>query len=145
MAMGGKRDQQELGGSVNLSLEARPANAALARQAIADEAAQARLDAMTTAAAQVVVTEGFSNAVRHAYPNGDGQVHVEAHGDEHGITILVRDRGVGVRPTPRAAGTVGGIGLLLVAALAERLQLRRLPQGGTELEARVAAAQTAAR
>lgn len=124
---------------MSLSLEARPDNAALARRAVAGEAARARLDQRTAAAAQVVVTEGFTNAVQHAYDGGDGRVQVQAHADEGGITIVVRDAGTGFRPRPRREGSFGGIGLLLVASLAELLQLRRLPRGGTELRARVGA------
>ena len=122
---------------MSLSLEARPDNAVLARRAVAGEAARARLDQRTVAAAKVVVTEGFSNAVQHAYRGGDGRVQVQAHADEDGITIVVRDAGDGFRPRPRPQGSIGGIGLLLVASLAELLQLRRLPRGGTELRARI--------
>jgi anti-sigma regulatory factor (Ser/Thr protein kinase) len=125
---------------VSLCLEARPANATLARRAVTREAEHADLDPEAVAAAQVVVTEGFSNAVRHAYPgNGGGIVQIEARGEAGGITIVVRDRGDGFRPRPRRDGGYGGIGLLLVAALAQEVQLRHLHGGGTEMRARVVA------
>lgn len=124
---------------VTLSLDAQPANAAVARGAIARAGARAGLEEGTIAAAQLVVSEGFSNAVRHAYPGGRGQVEVSARAEDGAITIEVRDDGVGFKPRPRPDGAFGGIGLLLIAALAEELQIRRRPEGGIELRALVTA------
>lgn len=134
------RENPSTGGdqAVTVSLEARPENAAVARRAVADEAARAGLTDWVAAAAKVVVTEGFTNATRHAYPQPDlERVMVEAHGDDRGITVVVRDSGEGFRPRiPEGAGT-SRLGLGLIAALSERVELRRLPEGGTEVRARL--------
>lgn len=135
--MAGKSEPLDPLSSVSLTLDATVENAAVARRAVAGEARRAGLAEPVTAAAQVVVTESFTNAARHAYSAGPGRVRIHAHADDEGITVAVRDQGDGIRPHPREPGRIGGLGLLLIAALARRVQLRRLPGGGTEVRARV--------
>lgn len=123
---------------VNLSLAARPEQAALAREAVAEVAAKSNLHDGLTADAQLVVTEAFTNAVRHAYSEPEGEwVTVAVEADEAGISILVRDSGAGFRPHVSRAGSIGGLGIGLIAALSQRFELRRLPEGGTEVKARL--------
>jgi anti-sigma regulatory factor (Ser/Thr protein kinase) len=134
--MGGKANPVDPHGAVELSLEARPENAALARRAVADEAARAGLTERLAAAAQVVVTEGFTNAARHAYTDSDkGRVQVGVRGDEGGMSIVVRDEGGGFSPRAPDEYRAGGFGLALIAALADRLELQRAADGCTELRA----------
>jgi anti-sigma regulatory factor (Ser/Thr protein kinase) len=125
---------------VNLVLDAVPENAAVARRAIADAAEQVGLDAETVAKARLVVTEAFTNAAAHAYPNGgDGTVEVAAYPDPSGITVVVRDDGEGLRPRPASGRPSERLGLVLIAAMATTTRLRRRPGGGTELRADIAA------
>lgn len=139
--MGGKSNPDAPPSSASLSLDARAENAALARRAVADEAARVGLAERITAAAQVVVTESFTNAIRHAYPGSEsGRVDVHVHGDEDGMTIVVRDSGDGFRPQAPDDYRFGGFGLGLIVALADSLELRRLEDGGTEVRARLEAA-----
>lgn len=136
--MAGKSEPQEPVSSVSLTLESKLENAAVARRAVAEQARRAGLAERTSAAAQVVVTEGFTNATRHAGGPSD-RVRVEAKADGHGITVAVRDRGDGFRPRLRNPNSLGGLGLLLIAALADRVQLRSLGEDGTEICARLEA------
>lgn len=109
----------------------------MARHAIAETAAQAGLDERVAAAAQVVVTEGFTNAARHGTRRPDADsVEINASGDSGGITIVVRDHGPGFRPRIPDAVRAGGFGLALIASLADRLELVRHPDG-TEMRARL--------
>lgn len=137
--MRGKSSPSDDHPSLRLSLEARPENAAVARRAVADEAARAGHADTLVAAAKVIVTEGFTNAIRHAYldPGGEERVIVQAESDSEGMTIAVRDSGTGFLPRVPESFGGGGFGLGLIAALANRVELRRLSGGGTEVRARV--------
>jgi anti-sigma regulatory factor (Ser/Thr protein kinase) len=142
--MGGKANPVNPPSTVQLSLEARAENAALARRAVADEAARAGLTERVTAAAQVVVTESFTNATRHAHASSEpGRVEVRVRGDEQGMMIAVRDSGRGFRPRVPDDYRFGGFGLGLIAALADSVELRRLDGGGTEIRARLDAVRRA--
>jgi anti-sigma regulatory factor (Ser/Thr protein kinase) len=127
---------------VALTLDAVPENAAVARRAVTDVAEQAGLDAETVAKARLVVSEAFTNAAAHAYPEGsDGEVEVAAYPARSGITVVVRDQGEGLRPRPASRHPSERLGLLLIAALATTTRLRQRPGGGTELRADISAAQ----
>jgi anti-sigma regulatory factor (Ser/Thr protein kinase) len=124
------------GEAVNLTLDAVPENAAVARRAVARAAEQVGLDGETVAKARLVVSEAFSNATAHAYPDErDGEVEVAVYPDPAGITVVVRDHGEGLRPRPASGATTERLGLLLIAALATTTRLRQLPGGGTEVRA----------
>lgn len=141
MGMGGNSNQVDPSSAVRLSLDARAENAAVARRAVADEAARAGLAERITAAAQVVVTESFTNATRHAYTGSEsGRVEVHVRGDDEGMTIVVRDSGRGFSPRVTDVHRFGGFGLGLIAALADSVELRRLEEGGSEVRARLDAA-----
>lgn len=126
---------------VNLILDAVPKNAAVARCAITEAAEEAGLDDETVAKARLVVTEAFTNAAAHAYPNGSGgTIEVAAYPDSSGITVVVRDEGEGLRPRPASGGASERLGLVLIAAMANTTRLRQRPGGGTELRADISAA-----
>ena len=55
---------------------------------------------------------------------------------EDELTITVTDDGEGIRPRPASEGSSGRLGLLLIAALASRMEIARRPEGGTRIEAR---------
>lgn len=137
--MRGKASPSDDHPSVRLALEARSENAAVARRAIADAASRAGLAGPLAAAAKVIVTEGFTNAVDAVDRESDAgaRVFVHASGDARGMTIGIRDSGTGYRPRVAERFRIRGFGLGLIAALATRLELRRLPEGGTEIEARI--------
>jgi anti-sigma regulatory factor (Ser/Thr protein kinase) len=122
--------------AVSLTLDAVPENAATARHAIADAAMRAGLDRDTVATAKLVVSEAFTNAAAHAYPDDvDGLIEVAAYPHSEGITVVVRDRGEGLRPRPASDHPSERLGLVMIASLATSTRLRRLPGGGTELRA----------
>lgn len=128
------------GDRVSLRLAPTADNVAVARHAVADLVARSGASDETRSSAEVVVTEAFTNAARHAYPHGDGdEIEVSAQTEGDRVEIAVRDHGVGIRPRPAGPGG-GRMGLLLIAAIADCVRLRRLPEGGTEVHASVSAA-----
>lgn len=121
----------------SLDLEPTSENAAVAREAVGRLVDSCGLEA-ASAAARLVVTEAFINATRHAYPKGHrAPITVSARRCGESLEISVRDRGGGIRPRPMAKGEGGRLGLLMIAAVSEFVQIARVPDGGTELKARV--------
>jgi serine/threonine-protein kinase RsbW len=81
----------------------------------------------------LAVGEACANVVVHAYPPGDVGplvVHAEIKGNE--IIVEVCDQGQGMTPRPDSPGL--GLGLPLIANLAERLEITDGPgDAGTQL------------
>jgi len=123
--------------AISLDLEPISENAAVARQAVERLVDSCGLEA-AGAAARLVVTEAFTNATRHAYPNGHrAPITVSAKRCGESLEISVRDRGRGIRPRPMGRGEGGRLGLLMIAAVSEFVQIARVPDGGTEVRARI--------
>lgn len=68
----------------------------------------------------VIVTELIINAMKHAYPSGEGSVRVALHAPAgSGIRLRVEDDGIGSRP-PSTEGSTG-LGQLIIEAMAVKL------------------------
>jgi PAS domain S-box-containing protein len=110
-----------------LRLPARAESVPLARRALAALGEQSGIDTALLADAEIAVTEACANAVVHAYAGSrlPGSFEVEAT-QEHGeLHVVVRDFGHGIIPRGDSPGV--GLGLPLIAALAERVELRSAP------------------
>lgn len=82
----------------------------------------------------LVVSEGVTNAVHHAYlgGNGDaGEVRVRVAFYEDEVEIVIEDDGRGMVPRPDSPGL--GLGLPLIATVSERFDTRTEPGQGTTL------------
>jgi anti-sigma regulatory factor (Ser/Thr protein kinase) len=89
-----------------------------------------RLDAIRLAA-----SEAITNAVVHAYGQGAaGSIQVNASYVEGDVWLLIADSGRGLRPRAKSPGL--GLGLTLIAHLADDLQIQSRATGGTELQIR---------
>ena len=87
----------------------------------------------------VAVSEAVTNAVVHAYVDAPapGDVEVFARRDpDDGIEIHVSDDGRGMMPRRDSPGL--GVGLPLVAKLAQRFKVETRPGGGTAISMRFA-------
>jgi anti-sigma regulatory factor (Ser/Thr protein kinase) len=125
-------------GHLSLTLDPVPENAAVARHAIGDLAHRYRVAGPVRTSAEVVVTEAFTNATRHAYPNDSkAPVEIRASAATDRFEITVRDRGAGFRPRPASPGGGGRMGLLLIAAVADSVRFVHLADGGIEVQAAV--------
>lgn len=123
--------------NLRLRLANRAENVLLVRQALAGVGEAVGLDAVALNDLSTAITEACNNVVLHAYESGEGPLEVELSVDEAGIDALVRDRGRGIRPGIKAAEEIsGGIGIPVIGALTDSLELRDVPGGGTEVAMR---------
>ncbi|HEY1834934.1 MAG TPA: ATP-binding protein [Solirubrobacteraceae bacterium] len=121
--------------NVRLRLANRPENVLLVRQALNGLAETLRLDALELNDVTTAVTEACNNVVLHAYGGAEGPLEVELSAPAGSLDVLVRDRGIGIRPdATREEHSSGGIGLPVIHALAQQVELRNLDGGGTEVE-----------
>src|SRR3954465_5544363 len=106
---------------LELTLPARPENVAVARHAIGGVADGLERPDQTRADVRLAVTEACTNVVVHAYPNGEGPMGLRASVDDGVLRVVVVDEGPGTRPRADSPGL--GLGLPLIATLAESLEL----------------------
>jgi anti-sigma regulatory factor (Ser/Thr protein kinase) len=107
---------------LELRLPARAENVAVVRHAFGGLAEALDVDEQALADIKLAVTEACTNVVIHAY-NGDenGALEVDASVDDRLLTVVIRDHGRGIVPRPDSPGL--GLGLPLIATLAESLEL----------------------
>jgi anti-sigma regulatory factor (Ser/Thr protein kinase) len=112
---------------LELRLDAVPDSVGHARQAVTAFAERHELAPGPDVA--LAVTEAVTNAVVHAYRDGDsGQVRVVACARETGLLVVVRDYGCGMQPNPGSPGA--GLGLAVIGALAGDMNIERPDDGG---------------
>jgi serine/threonine-protein kinase RsbW len=119
---------------LQMSLPARAENVAVVRHALAGLADQIGMDEPGIADLKTVVTEACMNVVVHAYPDGDpGLLELEAIPEQDGLTVVVRDFGMGIRPRPDVERPSLRIGLTLIAALSSSFEIKGGVDRGTEI------------
>jgi serine/threonine-protein kinase RsbW len=118
---------------MKLALPARAENIAIVRHALGAFGEVLEFDAQTLSDIRLAVTEACTNVVVHAYPDEqEGALEVLASLAEQRLTVIVRDEGKGIAPRPDSPGL--GLGLPLIASLAETVQLRREESEHTEVQ-----------
>lgn len=117
-----------------MSLPARAENVAVVRHALAGLADRIGMDEVGVADLKTVVTEACMNVVVHAYPPGSpGRLEVEAVLELDGLTVVVRDYGMGIQPRPDVDRPSLRIGLTLIAALSRSFEIKGGIDRGTEI------------
>jgi anti-sigma regulatory factor (Ser/Thr protein kinase) len=117
---------------IRLTLPARAENVALVRHVVAALAESLALPPKVVEDIRLAVTEACTNVVRHAYiGSGEGPLDVEVMPDGGCLTIVVSDRGRGLQPNPGSDGP--GLGLPLIAALADAVEIEHAPDAGSRL------------
>ena len=114
--------------SIRLTIPARPEYISLSRLALTGLSRVRDVSDETLADLKLALTEACSNAVRHAYPGGEGVVEISYSLQADRIVIEVRDDGEGFDPTAGRAGegdqlTEGGLGIAIIRAIADELEL----------------------
>ena len=110
-----------------------PGAASDARRAVHSVAAGRVADGYAVALA---VSEAVTNVVVHAYRErgrdaapGEVRVTVAVAADE--LMVTVTDEGIGM--TPRVDSPGAGLGLAIIATLADRFEVQQQPRGGTRV------------
>jgi anti-sigma regulatory factor (Ser/Thr protein kinase) len=117
---------------MQLALPARAENIAIVRHAFGALGEAYELDDQTLSDIRLAITEACTNVVVHAYPDGsEGPMEVQATLLREELTVVVRDRGAGIGPRADSPGL--GLGLPLIASLAENVQLGRDEEEHTEV------------
>ena len=117
---------------MRLTLPARPENVAVIRHVLGAFAEALRLPADLVEDMRLAVTEACTNVVRHAYPDADpGPIDVVIRPNGERLDLIVSDQGQGLGPSTDVSGP--GLGLPLIAALADSVDLQELPVRGSRV------------
>ena len=117
---------------VKLTLPARPENVSVIRHVLGAFAEALRLPDDLVEDLRLAVTEACTNVVRHAYPPElPGPVEISIRPlDEH-VSVVVADHGRGIGTSSDTTGP--GLGLPLIAAIADEVELQPVPGGGSRV------------
>ncbi|MBA2347219.1 MAG: ATP-binding protein [Solirubrobacterales bacterium] len=117
---------------LELSLSASPENVAVVRHVLGGIADALDLGPDLLADVRLAVSEACANAVVHAYPEGaPGLLDLEVSAVAGRLDIVVRDHGSGMMPRADSPGF--GVGLPLIASVADTLEFTNRDDGGTEV------------
>jgi serine/threonine-protein kinase RsbW len=117
---------------VRLDVESRPESLTLVRSLLGAVGDTLLLDPEFMDDLRTAVSEACNNVVLHAYELGAGPLTVSLLATPEGVQVLVRDSGAGMRRVSPRADRMG-VGLAVMGALAERMELRTNPGGGTDV------------
>jgi anti-sigma regulatory factor (Ser/Thr protein kinase) len=107
---------------VRVSFPAKADYLLLARLALAGIARDVDVSDELLADLKLAVTEACGNSVRHAYPDGDGQVTVAYALDGATFEMVVEDQGIGFAAGQKLAGRAeldGGMGMSIIRTIVD--------------------------
>src|SRR3954451_23171966 len=124
--------QERINPDVRLTLPAQPENVSVIRHVLGAFAEALRLPDELIEDLRLAVTEACTNVVRHAYPPGrSGPVEISIRPEEECVNVVVADRGRGIGASSDMTGP--GLGLPLIAAIADEVELQPVPGGGSRV------------
>jgi serine/threonine-protein kinase RsbW len=120
---------------VSLSFPAKPDYLLLARLALSGVVRSTPVGPELLADLKLAVTEACGNVVRHAYEGNEGPVDVRFVLDEGRLEMIVEDHGAGIElpvlqqlveaePAPPAKPVDGGMGIAIIRAVVDELDVR---------------------
>jgi len=113
--------------AVRLTIPAKAEYISLGRLALTGLSRLRALPQETVADLKLALTEACSNAIRHAYPNGGGRVHIVYQLQPDRLVIEVVDDGEGFHPEYTGGEddelVEGGLGIAIIRALADELEI----------------------
>jgi anti-sigma regulatory factor (Ser/Thr protein kinase) len=107
-----------------------PLGVGMLRRGMTGLAKDCGMDSEGIADVRLAVTEAATNAVIHAYAKAEGELTVSAAMQEGELVIVIGDTGPGLIARRDSPGL--GVGLSVIASLAERLKIVSHP-GGTQI------------
>jgi serine/threonine-protein kinase RsbW len=114
------------------SWPARPEHVGAARRAASAAAQRAGAENAVLDAVRLAVSEAVSNVVVHGYRHaGRGEFTMSVTWEDNRLQVTVRDHGCGMQPRMDSPGA--GLGLPLIARLADSFSVSEPADGGTEL------------
>ena len=111
---------------VRLSFPAKPDYLLLARLALSGIGRTTPVSDELLADLKLAITEACGNSVRHAYPEGPGEVSVSYVFDGDGIELIVEDQGVGPAAVDAAPGPGtgdSGMGMSIIRTVVDELEV----------------------
>jgi serine/threonine-protein kinase RsbW len=125
--------------NVRLNLPSTPENVVLVREMLSGVAEATHVDGGSLNDIRTAVTEACNNVVLHAYDGEVGPLEVELCIAQDAVWVLVRDQGRGTQAHYESAQAVNdGIGLHVIRTLADIVEFRDVPGGGTEVQMKFA-------
>jgi serine/threonine-protein kinase RsbW len=111
---------------VRLTFPAKPDYLLLARLALSGIGRTAPVSDETLADLKLAITEACGNSVRHAYPDGSGDVCVAYSLGPDSVELVVEDQGAGIEPGAVGASSSGesGMGMSIIRAVVDELEIR---------------------
>lgn len=126
------------GRAIRLTIPAKPEYITLGRLALTGLARLRPLSQDVLGDMKLALTEACTNSVRHAYEGGEGVVEIvyELHPDR--LVVEVTDAGEGFEPPGGASAdgddlSEGGLGIAIIQALADDLEIGPREGGGSRL------------
>lgn len=138
--MAGETSVQSHDSDIRLTLPARAENVAVVRHVLGALCEVLGLPDSVREDISLAVTEACTNVVRHAYADDGGTIDVVVRPRGDALEVTVSDAGRGVVPSPDNSGP--GLGLPLIAALADSVEIERNQDSGRRLVMRFARAAT---
>lgn len=122
------------------SFPATPESVSAIRAALQRFAATCSIPSETVDAVVLAASEAATNVVVHAYRDADkpGQIEIAAALAADELWVIVTDAGTGLRPRADSPGL--GLGLAIIAQIADGVDLVKPAAGGLELRMRFALA-----
>jgi len=108
---------------VIISVQAEAESVAVIRQAVAGVADLVGMSSEARDDLRIAVSEAATNVVVHAYPERPGPLRVEMWVDSDELVIHVIDHGCGIVPRVERVNPGLGLGIQLIAALAEQMSI----------------------
>jgi anti-sigma regulatory factor (Ser/Thr protein kinase) len=110
---------------IRLSFPAKPDYLLLARLALSGIGRTTPVSDELLADLKLALTEACGNCVRHAYPDGQGDVSVAYVFDGAAIEMVVEDQGIGLDATRAPAPTdESGMGVPIIRTVVDELEIR---------------------
>jgi len=110
---------------IRLSFPAKPDYLLLARLALSGIGRTTPVTDELLADLKLALTEACGNCVRHAYPDGQGDVSVAYAFDANAIEMIVEDQGVGLDPTGAPTSSdESGMGVPIIRTVVDELEIR---------------------
>ena len=117
-----------MSGVVRLSFPAKPDYLLLARLALSGLARDIPMSDEVLADLKLAVTEACGNAVRHAYPDGVGDVSVSYVVSKNVLEMIVEDQGTGlenrdISDEPISGPLESGMGISIMRTIVDELDI----------------------